>query len=70
MKIKALSTFRGDEGMIRRGSEVTVSDVYGRDLIKRGRAVEVADDADEASPKPAPKPTTKPKGAQPPREGE
>lgn len=68
MKIKALSTFRGDEGTIRRNAEVDVSDVYGKELVKRGRAVAV--EAEPTKEKPAPKPSTKPKGAPASSEGE
>lgn len=67
MKIKALCTFRGDEGMIRRGAVVDVSDVYGKDLIKRGRAIAVAG---SEKPAPAPKPTKPLKGAPASSEGE
>lgn len=67
MKIKALCTFRGDEGMIRRHAVVDVSDAYGKDLIKRGRAVAVAEPEKAA---PAPKPIKPVKGAPASSEGE
>jgi hypothetical protein len=47
MKIKALTTLRGDEGMIRRGSERDVSDSYGKELIKRKLAVAVGESSAE-----------------------
>jgi hypothetical protein len=68
MKIKALSTFRGDHGVIRRDAEVDVPDAYAKDLIKRGRAVAV--DATAETEKPPVKPHVKPKGGKSPAEGE
>ena len=62
MKIRALCTLRGDEGTIRRNAEAVVSNAYGKELIKRGRAVAV--DA------PRVRKTTKSKGAAAPSEGE
>jgi len=65
MKIKALCTFRGDEGMIKRDAVVDVSDAYAKDLIKRCRAISI-----ENAEKPATKPTKSTKGATTPNEGE
>lgn len=51
MKIKALRTFRGDAGNVRRDAEATVTDIVGRSLIRRRLAVEVVE---ERAEKPAP----------------
>lgn len=43
MKIKALWGFLGQNGMVRRGQEIEVSQEYGHALIGKGLATEVVE---------------------------
>lgn len=56
MKIRATRTFKNDIGMVRRGAEVDIRDVYAKSLIDRGIAVAVTEAADESPTEPKQKP--------------
>jgi hypothetical protein len=59
MKIRALRTFRGDVGTVRRDAKVEIQDTHARSLIQRGLAVEIEEEPKAGAPAKKPKPRVK-----------